>query len=375
MGLSWAAQPAGPLGHGRLTRREGSDVAKHRVAAIFAVLSLAVGSTCSPSTSQTAAPDAPTPTAPEAASTAIPDLGVGKTSTTTATPLPALAETSTPSSTTTPTPAEATPTQTPTSPVVVEVHEPLLPAHRIVAFYGVPGSPAMGTLAIGTPAEAVQRLIRQAEPYAEPGRPTLPAFELIATVAQATPGPDGDYSHAVAPEQIWPYLEAIRSVDGILILDFQTGRDSFMAQIPAYAEFLRQPDVHIALDPEWHMGSNEVPAVTIGSVTAIEVAEVQQYLSGIVEQHDLPPKLVIIHQFRFDMIDDRAALQEVDGTQLVLQMDGHGPPSLKSQNYQLLSRSAPIFNGFKLFYNRDVPLMSSTDTLALTPVPDFVSYQ
>src|SRR4051794_18846563 len=65
----------------------------------------------------------------------------------------------------------------------------IFPGKRVVAFYGTAGTPVLGTLGRGTPAQAARRLQRQARAYRRPGgRTVLPAFGRIPPVAASAPG-------------------------------------------------------------------------------------------------------------------------------------------------------------------------------------------
>jgi len=260
----------------------------------------------------------------------------------------------------------------------------IFPASRVVAFYGAPQDEALGALGIGSPAQAADRLAKQAKPYARSDRPALPAFELLATVANADPGQDELYRTRQSPGLVRRYLDAARAAGALLILDIQPGRANFMSETRAFEEFLREPDVSLALDPEWHIGPGEVPGETLGSVTAADVNRVGAYLSGIVERYDLPEKLLVVHQFTFDMIEDRDELQDHPGVELTLNVDGFGGQEVKVQKYDEFTADAkrPVAkgaaerpNGFKLFYEEDVGLMTPREVLGLEPAPDFVVYE
>src|SRR6476646_11998909 len=71
----------------------------------------------------------------------------------------------------------------------------IFPDYRVVAYYGAPQDPQLGELGIGTPHSATAKLLTQAAPYARPGRPVMPALELIATLVTAAPGDDGKYRY------------------------------------------------------------------------------------------------------------------------------------------------------------------------------------
>ena len=252
----------------------------------------------------------------------------------------------------------------------------IFPDRRVVAFYGAPQSERLGALGIGTPAQAAARLRRVARGYARRSRPVLPAFELIATIAAAHPGEDGLYRIHQPDEVIDRYLRAARRIHGLLVLDIQPGRGDFLGEARRLERWLREPDVGIALDPEWHVGLAEIPGRTIGSVTAQEINEVAQYVSAIVSRGDLPPKLFVVHQFTSDMIEDKAAVLRPPGLAVTFNADGFGDRANKVSKYELFTTGVPRFDdGFKLFYEEDTNLMGPRDVLALAPPPDLVVYE
>jgi hypothetical protein len=252
----------------------------------------------------------------------------------------------------------------------------LLPAHRLVAYYGAPQDDALGALGIGSLDQAARRLEDQAEPYVSERRPVLPTFELLATIADAEPGEDGLYRTRQDESVIRRYLAAAREADALLLLDIQPGQADFMTEVRALEEFLAEPDVGLALDPEWHMGPGEVPGQAIGSVDAATVNRVARYLADLVEREDLPEKLLLVHQFTEDMIANRDALEAPSGVALTLNVDGFGTAADKQAKYRDLVERRPDHHiGFKLFYEEDTGLMSPDDVLDLRPAPDVVIYE
>ena len=252
----------------------------------------------------------------------------------------------------------------------------LLPDRRIVAYYGAPQDEELGALGIGTPASAARRLERQAKPYAQPGRPVLPALELIAVTAAAHPGEGGRYNTRQDDAIIRRYLRAARRAKALLVLDIQPGRSDFFTEATRLERWLSEPDVGLAIDPEWRMAPGEVPGQVIGSVEAREVNAVSAWLSRIVERNDLPQKLFLIHQFTDDMVDD-TQLQERPGLAMVLNADGFGTQELKRVKYHAFTSSPRRFfgKGFKLFYREDTDLMKPREVLRLRPPPDVVVYE
>lgn len=252
----------------------------------------------------------------------------------------------------------------------------IYPRHRLVAFYGHHSSASLGVLGEQPPDQAYARLWQQAAPYEAGGRPLLPVFELIASVATAGPGPDGDYSAPSTYEQIEPWLQAARRDGVYLLLDLQSGRTDFLTEAKRYERLLREPDVGLALDPEWRMGPGQVPGQTVGSVHASEVNAVADWLAGIVRDEGLPQKLLVVHQFQLRMIQDRHLLADHDELALTIQMDGQGSRSAKLNTYGAITREpGPWRMGFKLFYDEDPNMFAPSDVLSLHPEVFFVSYQ
>jgi hypothetical protein len=252
----------------------------------------------------------------------------------------------------------------------------LLPNYRVVALYGAPQDDQLGELGIGTPAQAAAKLIAQCSPYQQPDRPVMPAFELIATLVTAAPGDDGRYRYRQSDEVIDRYLSAARRAKALLILDIQPGRAQFMDEVRAYRSYLEQPDVGLALDPEWSMRPGQVPGTVIGSTDSAVVNRVSSYLAKLVSDDNLPQKLLIVHQFTTGMIEHKPKLAERDGVALVINVDGFGDRPNKVSKYRLFARAKwPWFNGFKLFYHEDLHLMRPRMVLALRPSPDVVIYE
>jgi hypothetical protein len=271
--------------------------------------------------------------------------------------------------------ASATPTATPEPPELPGGGRRLLPDRRVVAFYGAPQDEELGALGIGTPDRAAQRLLRQARAYDRPGRPVQPALELIASIANADPGEDGMYRTQQPPEVIDRYLRAARRHGMLLLLDIQPGRADFFEEAVRLERWLREPDVGLALDPEWRVGPGEVPGQVIGSVDPREVNATSAWLAQLIVRHDLPQKLFLIHQFTNDMVDD-TQVKDRPGLAIVLNADGFGTQSVKRSKYHAFSGDAPGFHhGFKLFYEEDVGLMTPGEVLRKRPAPDVVEYE
>jgi len=262
----------------------------------------------------------------------------------------------------------------PANPNGIGMDQAVLPGGRVVAFYG---APQMGQTVLGmhSPSAAARGLVLQSAPYARlDNRPVTGAFDLVSVFATAGGGSDRLYRSHQSPDVIEIYLEQARAADARLMLDIQPGRSSFSAELGPLRDWISEPDVDLSLDPEWNVGRRGIPGRTLGGVSAKEVNVVSRSLATIVRANDLPPKLLVVHQFRRGSVRGRRKIRARAGVQVVLNFDGIGTPDPKAAGYAMLA--APrLFNGFSLFYQRDTPLMKPSAVLALDPVPDFLLYQ
>lgn len=244
-----------------------------------------------------------------------------------------------------------------------------------MAYYGTAGTDALGVLGEAPPEKIVDRLRDAAAKFDTPDREVQIAFELIVTVVDGSPGSDGDYSHNISREDVRQYAKAARRNDALLILDIQPGRSGFLPKVKHWEEFLKQPGVGLALDSEWHMSDGQIPAQTIGQTRAEEINKVSTYVSGIVEENNLPNKLFILHTFREDMLLNEGKIKQRPGLAMVEHLDGFGGQKLKKHKYRKLQEPKQFHMGFKLFYDEDTNLMSPKETLQLNPPPEYISYQ
>jgi len=255
----------------------------------------------------------------------------------------------------------------------------LFPENRVLLYYGFPGNPNMGILGEYEPERVLELLEQEAENYraADPSRPVKVGFEMIASVAQGDPGPDGLHIADASRELLDTYTRFTADNGILLFFDVQMGFREPYEDYSGLEEWIAQPHVHLAIDPEFHLRPpEEMGGEWIGQVTAAEVTEAQNWLVGISEQYNVPPKTLIVHQFHHSMIEQKDEIQPVPGVQLVIDMDGFGPPDLKRQTYQVVITEEPIeYNGIKLFYGQDDPLMTPEEVLALDPSPDLMIYQ
>ena len=258
------------------------------------------------------------------------------------------------------------------------VEEPLLPEHRIVAYYGHPNDENMGILGQFSMQGLLGQLLDEAAAYerADPSRPVLPAFEIVFSVAQPDPGPDGKYILHTDDETMREYIAFTQENDILLVIDIQFGKATIQDELALIEDYLKEPNVHLAIDPEFAWGPEQVPNVDFGSVDATDINYAQEQLARVAAENNLPPKLLIVHRFTDGMVTNISRVKAVDQVQFVLDFDGFGDPLNKQQGYQLYVRDSEVpFGGIKLFYDQDQPLMQPAEVVELDPPPDFVMYQ
>jgi hypothetical protein len=257
------------------------------------------------------------------------------------------------------------------------------PAYRLVGFCGTPGgAPALGRLAgnLDKQAKAIEGYAAQ---YTG-DRKTMPVFELIVVVVTGLPGPDNKFRRRVPDNVVDDYLKAARDAKAVLLLNIQPGHSDFMTEIHHFEKYLHEPDVGLALDPEWALDpkdSKVIPGKEYGSINGAGLNEVSELLAGIVDKDDLPEKLLVFHQVNNWVLRKEEDITAHKGVVLVKSVDGLGPAGTKVKTYTWLMKTAPEFvhPGFKLVFDEDTQgghrLMPPKDVMALTPVPEYVMYE
>ena len=258
----------------------------------------------------------------------------------------------------------------------------VLPSRRIVAFYGNPLSRRMGILAMQPVDSMLSRLERVTAEWTEADSttPAQPALHLIAVVAQGSPGRDKKYRQRADSALIERVYSWAQSRDAWLVLDMQLGRSTLAAELPRLLPFLRRPDVHLGLDPEFAMGDSGVPGGRIGSLDAADVNEAVDLLANLVTSDSLPPKVLVVHRFTRDMLRHSDRIRIDPRVQVVIDMDGWGPPWMKRESYRRYVARYPVeYTGFNVFFRNDAKagerLIILREVLALFPRPVYIQYQ
>jgi hypothetical protein len=251
----------------------------------------------------------------------------------------------------------------------------LIPGHRVVAFYGAPHAPGLGILGAGTPDGIWPDLRRQAKPYVTAKRPVVPAYELITYLATGSRGNQGNFSSRLSDRTIGQYARAAKRHHGLLILDIQPGRGTFLSDARALAPWLRLPYVGLAIDPEWKLYGGQLPLSGIGHTSARVVNRVSHWLNHLTTANRLPQKLLLVHQFTESMVSDKAHVEARKHLALVFNVDGLGGRAAKVAKYRAFATDHRFPLGFKLFYAADTDLMSPADVMRLRPHPVIVEYE
>ncbi len=259
----------------------------------------------------------------------------------------------------------------------------ILPVKRIVAYYGNPLSKRMGVLGECPKEEMLRRLKSEVGKWeaADPMHPVQPALHLIAVVAQEEPGRAGKY-RMVVPDRIINEVYAwAREAGAIMFIDIQTGQDDIRILLPRFEWILKNPDVHLAIDPEFNLiKTGKRPGSKIGTYDAVDINYASSFLQDIVKKYGLPPKVFIVHRFTRNMVTNAKSIEFHPEVQVVMNMDGWGAAWLKRDTYKDYIVREPVqFTGFKLFYHNDTkkgdPLLMPREVLRLNPTPSYIQYQ
>ena len=261
----------------------------------------------------------------------------------------------------------------------------ILPHSRIVAFYGNLYSKRMGALGEYVPKEMWAKLNKEVKAWetADPTTPVIPALHYIAVVAQGDAGKDGKYRFRMPEKQIDSVFTISRMgpENTLIFLDIQVALSKIQDELPLLEKYLKLPNVHLGIDPEFSMKTGAKPGTKIGTFDAVEINYCSQYLAKLVKDNNLPPKVFVIHRFTQGMVTNYKNIKLHPEVQIVIDMDGWGEPELKKGTHRNYIHKEPVqFTGFKLFFKNDLKkspnrMLTPEELLKLKPQPIYIQYQ
>lgn len=259
----------------------------------------------------------------------------------------------------------------------------ILPFKTVIAYYGNLYSKQMGILGELPRRQMLEKLQGEMAKWkkADSTLELQPALHYIAVTAQLSPGKAGKYRLRMPFHQIDSVLSMAKEIDAIVFLDIQVGKSTIQQELPEFEKYLKMPNVHIGIDPEFSMKSGHNPGEAVGVYDAADINFCTNYMAKIVKENNLPPKMLIVHRFTQNGVTNYKNIKTIPEVQIVMHMDGWGAPDRKVGTYKAYIYKEPVqFTGFKIFYKNDVirskaRLMTPEELLALKPRPVYIQYQ
>ena len=258
----------------------------------------------------------------------------------------------------------------------------ILPFKRVVAYYGNFYSKQMGVLGEYPTDQMLTMLASTTEEWtrADTTTPAIPAIHYIAVVAQAVAGKEGKYILRMPEDQIDHAIYLASRISGLVFLDVQVGLSTLQHELPLLEKYLKMPQVHLAIDPEFSMKKGERPGTVIGTFDAEDINYSAEYLARLVRDNHLSPKILVVHRFTQNMVTNYKNIHPLPEVQIVIDMDGFGSKDLKKGTYTRVIYPEPVqFTGVKLFYKNDgrstSGMFTPAEVLKLTPAPIYIQYQ
>jgi hypothetical protein len=258
----------------------------------------------------------------------------------------------------------------------------LLPYNRIIAFYGNLYSTRMGVLGEYPRAVMIEKLKGEVAKWqaADPSTKAIPALHYIAVTAQGAPGKDNMHRMRMPFKQIDTVIKWAKPIDALVFLDIQVGHSTVKKEVSEFVEYLKLPNVHIGIDPEFSLKNGEIPGKKIGSFTADDINDAIDIMAKVVRENNLSPKILVVHRFTQGMVTNYKKIKTVPEVQIVMDMDGFGSKILKRSTYLSYIYREPVqFTGFKLFYKNDNwnnwKIYEPEELLKFTPKPSYIQFQ
>jgi hypothetical protein len=259
----------------------------------------------------------------------------------------------------------------------------IFPFNRVVAYYGNLYSKKMGVLGEYPTDEMFSRLQAEVKKWqAVDSTVTVrPALHYIAVTAQGYPGKGNKYRLRMPFKQIDSVIRMAARINALVFLDIQTGQSTVQEEIPLLEPYLKMPQVHLGIDPEFSMKTGKKPGTVIGTMNDSDINFAINYLTKLAKANHLPPKILVVHRFTQAMVRNYKNIKPNPEVQVVIDMDGWGAKSRKLTTYlEYVSREPVQFTGFKLFYKNDFreansTMMTPAEVMKLKPRPVYIQYQ
>ena len=208
----------------------------------------------------------------------------------------------------------------------------------------------------------------------------VPALHYIAVTAQVAPGKGSKYRLRMPFHQIDSVLSMAKEINALVFIDIQVGHSTLQQEVPELEKYLKLPNVHLGIDPEFSMKSGHAPGKVVGSFDAADINFTMDYMTKIVKENNLPPKILVVHRFTQNGVTNYKQIKTRPEVQFVMDMDGWGHPDLKIGTYKHFIHKEPVeYTGFKVFYKNDMKkngrLLTPKEILALKPQPVYIQYQ
>jgi hypothetical protein len=259
----------------------------------------------------------------------------------------------------------------------------VLPFKRIVAFYGNLYSKQMGILGELPRKQMLEKLQGEVKKWqtADSTIEVIPALHYIAITAQQSPGKGGNYRLRMPFHQIDSVLSMAKEIDALVFLDIQVGLSTLQKELPEFEKYLKMPQVHFGIDPEFSMKGGQAPGKAVGTFDAADINYATEFLAKLVKENNLPPKILVVHRFTQAMVTNYKQIKLRPEVQIVMDMDGWGHQARKINTYKQFVYKEPVeFTGFKLFFKNDLReanshVMTPEEVLKLKPQPIYIQYQ
>jgi hypothetical protein len=277
----------------------------------------------------------------------------------------------------------------------------ILPTHRVVAFYAVPGASATGP-AYTLSSSLLTRLKNQGAAYQklDPAHPVALGIDLVVSVPDRFRGKSGTYSHYVDAATIDQYVAFCQKNNLLLFLDLNIGWAKPLTVLHHFDNYLKLPFVQVAIDPEWMFPRhNGIPGKNLSNVRAGDLNPLIKAVAEMPMQWHVPRKIMIIHQYRGDgdgkanpfnaaqsEIADKRNIVNEPRVDLVIHIDSvggwPGDIALKESQYKKWVRTDMKkygnfkYGGFKIFYKLEArhKLMTPKQVMSMTPAPMVITY-